>query len=73
MNKLTECPCCGYPHDDVEAKAMKLILNKIKADTVRDAMKNISNSLDWDWSHVSSYEYCELLNEHADKLERGDL
>ena len=46
-------------------------INKIKADAVRDAMKSISNSFDWDWSHVSSYEYCELLTEYAGKLEKN--
>ena len=60
------------PNEVVKAYSEEKI-NKIKADAVRDAMKSISNSFDWDWSHVSSYEYCELLIEYAEKLERGEL
>ena len=48
-------------------------INKAIADAVRDAMNSISKSFDWDWSHVSSYEYFELLAEYAEKIEKGEL
>jgi len=75
MSKLTECPCCGYPHDDVEARAMANILNKIKADAVRDY---VSDCMEAHWIlHLSENNLLDRvlisLNEYAGKLERGDI
>lgn len=68
MNKLTECPCCGYPHDDVEAQAMNRILNKIKADAVRSIMDETES-----WAVMNTYAVTvEDIHEYADKLERGE-
>lgn len=63
MNKLTECPCCGYPHDDIEAKAMDRILNKIKADTIYDAVIDLEDNL--------NFEACAILIEYANRLQKG--
>lgn len=73
MSELRECPCCGYPHDKVEAAAMRERLKEIKADAVIEAMQSISDLLDWDWDNVSAQEYCELLNDQANKIKQGDL
>ena len=75
MSDLTECPCCGYPHDDVEARAMRSILNKIKADAIR---QYVSDSMEAHWilylNENNLFDSLLInLNSYADKLERGEV
>jgi hypothetical protein len=56
-----------------ECKVESFDMNTIKADAVREAIRHIFNSLCWDWYKIDAREYISLLEEYADKLERGEL